>query len=299
MQMLGLTNDILGIILALVTSLLWNLAPIIQKEALEEIDEINAKNPLKQTRKLFSKPRWVLGFAMALIGGLTYMLATNLAGIVVIQPLMNVGLIALVFFSSRRLGEVIDIPAAIGIILMILTPVFIAFGGVTEPVMFTDYSGLLLYSASMLIGIGIMAGGTKRIAILWAPLTSLFQALASQFTQWFTLALFDNPDIIQGFINAFIPLILTGVFTAIAAIYTVSIGLQRNPASRFNAITGTVSMFAVILGGIMIYSQVITNILFYSIGLLFGIIGVILLSKYQDEQLEEEQEMPSQNQDSE
>jgi uncharacterized membrane protein len=152
MQILGLTNDILGIILALVTSLLWNLAPIIQKEALQEIDEIDAKNPLKQTRKLFSKPRWVLGFTLALIGGLTYMLATNLAGIVVIQPLMNVGLIALVFFSSRRLGEVLDIPAAIGIILMILTPVFIAFGGVTEPVMFTDYSGLLLYSAAMLIG---------------------------------------------------------------------------------------------------------------------------------------------------
>jgi len=299
MQILGLTNDILGIILALVTSLLWNIAPIIQKEALEEIDEIDAKNPLKQTRKLFSKPRWVLGFTMALIGGLTYMLATNLAGIVVIQPLMNVGLIALVFFSSRRLGEVIDIPAAIGIILMILTPVFIAFGGVTEPIMFTDFSGLLLYIASMLIAISIMAGGTKRIAILWAPITSLFQALASQFTQWFTLALFGNPDIIQGFINAFIPLILTGIFTAIAAIYTVSIGLQRNPASRFNAITGTVSMFAVILGGIMIYSQVITNILFYSAGLLFGIIGVILLSKYQDEQLDEEQGMLNQNLDSE
>ena len=110
----------------------------------------------------------------------------------------------------------------------------------------------------------------------------------SQFTQWFTLALFGNPDFIQGFINAFIPLILTGVFTAIAAVYTVSIGLQRNPASRFNAITGTISMFAVILGGIMIFGQVITNIPFYSIGLIFGMIGVILLSKYQDDQLEEE-----------
>ncbi|MGY5858705.1 MAG: DMT family transporter [Candidatus Thorarchaeota archaeon] len=288
MQILGLTDDVLGIILALVTSLLWNIAPIIQKEALEEIEEIDAKNPLKQTRKLFSKPRWVMGFTMALIGGLTYMLATNLAGIVVIQPLMNVGLIALVFFSSRRLGETIDIPAAVGIILMILTPVFIGLGGVTEPVMFTEYSGILLFSATMLIGIGAMAGGTKKIAILWAPITSLFQALASQFTQWFTLALFGNPDFIQGFINAFIPLILTGVFTAIAAVYTVSIGLQRNPASRFNAITGTISMFAVILGGIMIFGQVITNIPFYSIGLIFGMIGVILLSKYQDDQLEEE-----------
>lgn len=288
MQILGLTNDVLGIILALITSLLWNIAPIVQKEALAEIDEIDAKNPLKQTRKLFSKPRWVLGFGMALIGGLTYMLATNLAGIVVIQPLMNVGLIALVFFSTRRLGEKIDVPAAVGIILMILTPVFIAFGGVTEPVMFTDYTFILLYSAIMLIGIGAMAGGTTKIAILWAPITSFFQALASQFTQWFTLALFGNPDIIQGFINAFIPLILMGIFTGIAAIYTVSIGLQRNPASRFNAITGTISMFAVILGGVMIYSQVITNIPFYGIGLICGIIGVILLSKYQDDQLEEE-----------
>lgn len=289
MQLFGLTDDVLGIILALVTSLLWNIAPIIQKEALEELEEIDAKNPLKQTRKLFSKPRWVMGFAMALIGGLTYMLATNLAGIVVIQPLMNVGLIALVFFSSRRLGEKIDISAGVGIILMILTPVFIAFGGVTEPIMFTDYSGILLYSATMLIGISVMAGGTPKIAILWAPITSLFQALASQFTQWFTLALFGNPDIIQGFINAFIPLILTGIFTAVAAVYTVSIGLQRNPASRFNAITGTISMFAVILGGIIIFGQVISNIPFYGIGLVFGMIGVILLSKYQDDQEDDDE----------
>ena len=283
MQLFGLPNDILGIILALITSLLWNIAPIVQKEALAEMEEIDVKNPLKHTRKLFSKPRWVLGFGLALIGGLTYMLATNLAGIVVIQPLMNVGLIALVFFSIRRLGEKLDMPAAIGIVLMILTPVFIAFGGVTEPIMFTEYTGILLYSATMLVGIGLMAGGTSRIAILWAPITSFFQALAAQFTQWFTLELFGAADIVQGFINAFLPLILLGVFTAIAAIYTVSIGLQRNPASRFNAITGTVSMFAVVLGGIMIFGQVITNTLFYGVGLGFGVIGVILLSKYQDQ----------------
>jgi drug/metabolite transporter (DMT)-like permease len=73
-----------------------------------------------------------------------------------------------------------------------------------------------------------------------------------------------------------------GVFTAIAAVYTVSIGLQRNPASRFNAITGTISMFAVILGGVTIFGQVISEVLFYGVGLTFGLIGVVLLSKYQD-----------------
>lgn len=276
-----ITPVVIGILLAIVTSLLWNVAPIIQKEALAEMDEIDAKNPLKHTRQLFSKPRWVAGMLMALLGGITYMIATQMAGIVVIQPLMNVGLVILAILSTRRLGERIDLAAGIGIVLMILTPVFIAFGAVTEPTMFTEYTGIVLYSAVMLTGIGVMGVGSGRIAILWAPITSLFQALAAQFTQWFTLELFGPADIIQGFINALIPLILMGIFTAVAAVYTISIGLQRNPAARFNAITGTVSMFAVVLGGIMIFSQVITNLVFYGIGLTFGLIGVVLLSKYQ------------------
>lgn len=282
MLQLLLTDSVLGIILAVITSLLWNIAPIIQKEALSEMEEIDAKNPMKHTRALFAKPRWVLGFLMALVGGLTYLFATQLAGIVVIQPLMNIGLIALVYLSSKRLDEKIDLQAVVGIILLIVTPVFIALGGVSEPVMFADYAGILLYSLVMIVGVGALAGGTRRIAILWAPITAFIQALAAQFTQWFTLALFGDANILQGFINALLPLILMGIFTAIAAVYTVSIGLQRNPASRFNAIAGTISMFAVILGGVIIFGQVISEILFYGVGLTFGLIGVILLSKYQD-----------------
>jgi hypothetical protein len=282
MLQLLLTDSVLGIILAVITSLLWNIAPIIQKEALSEMEEIDAKNPMKHTRALFAKPRWVLGFLMALVGGLTYLFATQLAGIVVIQPLMNIGLIALVYLSSKRLDEKIDLQAMVGIILLIVTPVFIALGGVSEPVMFADYAGILLYSLVMIVGVGALAGGTRRIAILWAPITAFIQALAAQFTQWFTLALFGDANILQGFINALLPLILMGIFTAIAAVYTVSIGLQRNPASRFNAIAGTISMFAVILGGVIIFGQVISEILFYGVGLTFGLIGVILLSKYQD-----------------
>ncbi len=47
MLQLLLTNTMLGIILAVITSLLWNIAPIIQKEALSEMEEIDAKNPMK------------------------------------------------------------------------------------------------------------------------------------------------------------------------------------------------------------------------------------------------------------
>jgi hypothetical protein len=203
---------------------------------------------------------------------------------------MNVGLIALVILSSRRLGEEIDAKAILGIILLILTPVFIAFGGVTEPVMFVDSLTLIIFCAVLLLGIGIMIPASKKMPILWAPITSFLQALASIFTQWFTLALFGAQDLIQGFINGLIPLILMGAFTFAAGVYAVSIGLQRNPAARFNGIVGTVSMFAVIFGGTLIFAQLMTNFLYYGIGLACGVIGVILLSKYQEMVEEEEAE---------
>ncbi|MHA1929743.1 MAG: hypothetical protein ACTSV2_14315 [Candidatus Thorarchaeota archaeon] len=277
-----LTGVMLGIVLAIITSLFWNIAPIIQKEALETMEEIDAGQALGQTKKLFGNKKWVAGFLLALIGGFTYILATEMAGIVAVQPLMNVGLILLVFLSTRRLGERIDSQAAIGIILLILTPVLITMGGVTEPIMFTDYTAIIAYSIFLVVGLVVMLMFSKRIPIIWAPITAFLQALAAQFTQWFTLILFTGDDIVLGFVNSLVPLILMGVFTFIAAVYAVSIGLQQNPAARFNSITGTISLFAVIFGGMIIFSQSVTQIPFYAIGLIFGLIGVILLSKYQD-----------------
>ncbi|MCK5150946.1 MAG: hypothetical protein KAQ65_03855 [Candidatus Thorarchaeota archaeon] len=286
-----LTGVIIGIVLAVITSLFWNIAPVIQKEALEGMEKIEAGEATKHTMTLFKNKKWVTGFILSVLGGLTYLLATQMAGIVVVQPLMNVGLIALVILSSRRLGEEIDAQAGLGIILLILTPVFIAFGGVTEPVMFTDYLTIIVFCVVLIIGIVIMIPASRKLPILWAPITSFLQALASIFTQWFTLALFDAPDLIQGFINGLIPLILMGAFTFAAGVYAVSIGLQRNPAARFNGIVGTVSMFAVIFGGTLIFAQLMTNFLFYGIGLGCGVIGVILLSRYQEmvEEAEDEE----------
>ena len=102
-----------------------------------------------------------------------YLFATQLAGIVIVQPLMNVGLIALVILSSRRLGEAIDLQAMIGIILLVLTPVFIAFGGVTEPTVFNDYLAITVFSALLLLGIAVMIPASKRVPILWAMVHTL------------------------------------------------------------------------------------------------------------------------------
>lgn len=279
--MQAVESTVIGICLAILTSLMWNVAPVIQKEALGTMDKMEGKAALKYTKHLFKNKRWLLGFALALIGALTYLVATEMAGIVAVQPLMNVGLVALAVLSNRRLGEPIDVKAKAGILLLILTPVLIALGGVTEPLMFTGIEKLVVYCMAMLVLLGLLFSLSRRIPILWAPITSILQALAAQFTQWFTLVLRDSSDLLQGLLNGLVPLVLMGVLTFIAGVYAVSIGLQRNPAARFNAITGTVSMIAVIVGGIVIFSQALTYVSIYVVGVAFGIIGVLLLSRYQ------------------
>jgi len=79
MLQLILTSSVLGIILAVITSLLWNIAPIPQKEALAEMPAIDAKQPWKHTMLLFRNRKWLSGFLLALVGGVTYMLATQMS----------------------------------------------------------------------------------------------------------------------------------------------------------------------------------------------------------------------------
>ncbi|MDF1541461.1 MAG: DMT family transporter, partial [Candidatus Thorarchaeota archaeon] len=162
MLQLILTGVLIGIVLAVITSLFWNIAPVIQKEALSTMEGIEAGEATKHTGALFRNKKWTLGFCMSIIGGLTYLLATQMAGIVIVQPLMNVGLIALVILSSRRLGEEIGPQAILGIILLILTPVFIAFGGVTEPVMFVDPFTIIIFSVILIVGITVMIPASRK-----------------------------------------------------------------------------------------------------------------------------------------
>ncbi len=279
--MQAVDSTLIGICLAILTSLMWNVAPVIQKEALGTMDRMEGRTALRHTKRLFKNRRWLLGFALALSGALTYLIATQMAGIVAVQPLMNVGLVVLAILSNRRLGEPIDAKAKAGILLLILTPVLIGLGGVTEPLMFTGIERLVFYTLAMLAGLGLLLPLSSRIPILWAPITSLLQALAAQFTQWFTLVLLGSSGLLEGLLNALLPLILMGAFTFVAAVYTISIGLQRNPAARFNSITGTVSMIAVIIGGTVIFSQTVSYVFFYVAGVSFGIVGVLLLSRYQ------------------
>jgi drug/metabolite transporter (DMT)-like permease len=274
-----------GICLSLLSTVMFNLAPVLQKTALSAMPEIKANNLWKSFKAMFTSKKWLLAMLISTGGGILYVLAIEIAGITIVQPLLNFGFIVLVIMANRLLGEKIDTRSKVAIGILIGMPVFIAFGAVSTPHGITAYDALIIFSVIcvILIGASILLSG--KVPILWAFTTGTCLGVGSVFLQWFTLVFFDA---IQSTGNAFvgiwiaiIPFALMLVFTMLPNLLFSQIGLQKNPAARFNPLAGTINMIVTVIGGILIFDQAIGNWISYGIGIVFGVIGIIMLSKHQ------------------
>jgi len=96
---------IFGILLGLIATVFFNIAPIYQKEGLNQISELESKKVWKSTVAMFTNSRWLLGFIIANLGGLAYFFGVSLSGIAVIQPLLNFGIIFLAWLSKKKFNE--------------------------------------------------------------------------------------------------------------------------------------------------------------------------------------------------
>jgi hypothetical protein len=274
-----------GITLALVATVFFNYAPLLMKTALGKMEEIKGGNLWKSIKTMLTNKRWLIGMVVSIIGGIFYFLALNIAGITIVQPLLNFGFIVLVIAAKRMLGEELDTRAKVAIGLLIVMPVFMTLSKVSEPQNITNYSDVIIFSVVCIViiaGLGIVS---KKVAILWALTTGVTLGISALYMQWFTTAFFNGiestGDLFVALGVAILPLIITLVGNIVANVVFMQIGLQKNAASRFNPINGSVNMIVSIIGGILLFGQQVGNWVFYCIGIGLGIAGILLLSKYQ------------------
>ncbi len=284
----GLWDNIGGVALALVATIFFNLAPLMMKSALTGMEEIKASNFWKSAKVMLTNKQWLGGMCVSIVGGIFYFLALNLAGLPVVQPLINFGLIILVIAAKRMLGEEVDIRAKVGIGLLIAMPLFMTLSEVTEPQNITNYGTLVLFSVVCIVIIAGLGFISRKVPILWAITTGVALGISATYMQWFTTQFFisleSTKNLIGSFFGAaFFPFILMMAGNIIANFVFMQIGLQRNSASRFNPINGTLNTIVAIIGGLLLFGQSIGNPAFYIIGLGIGVSGILLLSRYQVE----------------
>jgi len=281
-------QTLIGVLLTLLATTLFNIAPILQKSAVDKMEEIGKDNFFKSIIAMLKNGKWMLGAIFGVLGGVPYFFALQISGITIVQPILNFGFIIMVYFARKWFNEKLDAFGKIGITLLIIMPVFITLGGVSEPN--KDFNNLVLIVFTTIITIIslIFFGGAKKINIFWAPACGLCFSIGALYMQAFTLMIdFNHLELLFDMIlSAAWIIIISIIFNALAT-FLGQIGLQKNPASKYNPINQTINNIASFIGGIIIFSQVVSNPIVYSIGFLFGILGVFLLGKYDIKQLEQ------------
>jgi len=287
-----------GIGLVLIATTMFNLSPIVQKEALDKMSEVSVGKLGSSLKMMFTNKKWVIGMLLGVIGGIPYFFAMMLVGAAVVQPLIAFGYIVLVIAAKKRLNENLNLSAKLAILLMIIMPIFIAFGNVSNAQTdFTDPTAqisLLLFVIGCLIVVGICIIISKKKTIALAPVAGILFSLGAISLQgilsviasagydlipdvWLILKnLFIDPDLLA----LFFMILGSIIFNSVAG-FVIVIGLQKNAAAKFTPINQTINNMLTIVAGLTVFGQIVGEWTFYSIALILAIIGTIILSKYQ------------------
>ena len=117
----------LGLLAGLSASVLFNLGVALQ--ALEaKRAPVEEGLRLSLLERLLRRPVWVLGLALGGLGVVLEVVAFANAPFIVIEPLLAAGLLVLLAFGVRELGERPDAETLAGVFAIILGTVFIAWG---------------------------------------------------------------------------------------------------------------------------------------------------------------------------
>ena len=265
---------------------LFNLSPLLQKAALNDIPKLSFHTWWTSFKHLITNKYWVWGFVVGCIGLIPYFIALDLVGVAVVQPLYGFGFIVLVFVSHRMLHERMHPGGWAGIGLLALMPLFIVQGDVSNVqaniAATSTHKSLLLFS----LGIGVLAFllslRAKKHATAWAFISGSLYGLAAVFMQSATsfFALLEH----WGW-NRNVALCIAAALLAtpanIFADYCLQIGLQRRNASRFMPISQTVNNTVAVLGGIVVFRQQVGHWGFYLSALALGAVGLFLLSVFE------------------
>ncbi|MBD3197164.1 MAG: hypothetical protein GF317_19070 [Candidatus Lokiarchaeota archaeon] len=310
--MIDLLTVINGAILALIATFCYAIGFVLQKMGLlEGLPELQFNQGIKATiisfSQFFKNKLWISGFFLSIIGWIPFMIAVSLVGIVFVQPLTGIGLIVSLIASHILLNERISILEAISAGLLVLSPLLIAFAGITDisidlyrfllPFLIYFFLSLILSSLSYYISKNMK---NKRNEATFLTLTGvILNANAMLFTNIISQAiksaninlfsLFGWAEIVFGIFWfeyyhfwAFVSLWGLGIFFLIGFIFYQS-GFQKGKASTMYLIINSLSIIIPIIVGIFIFNQTFQNIGLFILAVLIIILADMNLSKYQAE----------------
>lgn len=282
-----------GILLALLAMSLFNLAPVLQKSALDRLPPLLFSNLRKSIISLLKDRRWMIGFIIGCLGLLPYVAAMSLVGVAVVQPLYGFGFIVLLVVSRFMLHEKLHPAAKLAMGLLILMPVLIALGDVSgvqyDITRRSTQISLGAFVTITLLTSVVLIFFTKKHPLYWAVISGALFGAGAVFSQLaITFLTADELRDLTGFITIIcnknllfcLAAVLAATTVNVLAGYFMQVGLQQKMASQFMPITQTVNNAVAITGGVTLFGQCVTHWSFYIAGIVMGLAGLFLLARF-------------------
>ena len=272
------TVPILAMLFAGIANIMMSLGAVLQKVGADDAPEIG-KAPVKETIMGFIKNKtWLLGVLLALMGFPILLLAFNFGGLIYTQPMVSAGILSIVLYSLIILKEKVSLTEMIGVVLIIIGPILIAYGSLditSETPTISPIVSIIFYIIVYVIIIVLLFISKtirekgKKKAVTFAFITGIFMGTAAFSGRLSALY--------TGLTSLFFVFMLAGNF----GVGTISsqIMYQQGRAVITLTISNFFNIMLPVIAGIIVLSEKINLIL--SIGVIGIIIGCILVSKIQ------------------
>ena len=272
-------SPIIAMALSAIGNILMSLGAVIQKKGADQAPEIG-KHPLKKTIIGFLKNKtWLKGVTISLIGLPIYLLSFTFGELIYIQPMVGLGILAIVIYAIKNLKEKTTITERLGIILIIIGPAIIAYGSenITKVVSILGnisvYSIYIAFFILLLLMIFIsktLPKGKKR-AVTLAVTTGILLGMAAFSAR---LSALSNLNILFLFLL---------VVTLAGGTVFSQIMYQQGRAVITLTVSNVFNIVVPVIAGIFILSERITPILAF--GIIVILLGCVLVSKIQSNAL--------------
>ena len=299
---------ILGIILVLIATPMFNLALVFQKMGLREGPEINFDKGfvgvLKTFKEIAKNKWWLLGAILGVIGWFPYIMSIGLVGFMVAEPINSMGIIIVVIAANRILGEKVTWYEFLAILVLAISPILIAFAGISE-VAFDLYEMVIPLTIFLIITFSITIGcfvfsqkrkGTKFEGFFVMLTGSFFLAIGGIFTQVLAQAIVQaNIQLTWYFgIEIFFGIfwfdythlwVFIGwwglVICNIASFAFYQSAFQKSKVAVVFPILDSIGLSIPIIAGILVFKQTFNNYFLFFLAIVLIFIGTSTLGRFQ------------------
>lgn len=275
---------VIGIFLAILTAAMFTIGAVAQKKAVQDLPDIKMSDISTMTPMLKNRT-WAIGTAVALLGGIPYILSQSFIGIGYTQLLLSIGLIFLAYSATKMLHEHLGWLEWTGISLILVGTVFLGLAQLSDVTVSLSDPGLLTSSLIFYVIFGIVIavgfilykitewGVAKNMAII----SGIFFGVGAFSSQIGTLGLEESNLIIAG-VGFFL---LIGGNTIATVI--VNIAFQKGKAVMVIPLQSSGNYLIPVFAGITIFGQQFNNLVFFILSVILIMVGVFFLSRIQAE----------------